>query len=253
MQGIMYWNLVTLGNPYHITKDAELDITQVSGQPQRYPGMFNWQITAGSPAFACTCTPVVAEMVTPLPVSLLYFTGSLQSSGIVDLSWATADETNNNYFTVQRSTDGIHFTDLQIISGAGTSTSTHTYSATDFPASDLTYYRIKQTDLDGKFSYSQIISISSKETDFSFSLFPNPLLSGSEAHIDITGAGMNEELKLLIYDLPGRVIYAADVTADEAGRVQQTFNASTIPAGSYIIIVSSENNPDYTQKFVVID
>jgi hypothetical protein len=256
MQGIMFWNLVTLTpTPYHITKDAELDITQNSPQTQRYPGLFNWKITAGSPAFSCGCTPVVAEMITTLPVSFLDLTGKLQPDGNVILQWATASETNNNYFTVQSSPDGIHFTDLKNVPGSGSSNSIQNYSATDQPASGITYYRIRQTDYNGDFSYSQIISVSSENPVFAFHLFPNPSAEGAETFIDIQGASANENLNLVIYDLLGRTIFSMLISADQAGHVHQSLSnfQQNIPAGSYVAVMSGHDGLEYKQKFVVMN
>lgn len=72
IQGIMYWSLVTLapfGTPYHLTADAELDITHTQAPSTRYPGLFDWQISVGSPAAICGRTPVTAFPVIEPPVA----------------------------------------------------------------------------------------------------------------------------------------------------------------------------------------
>lgn len=85
-----------------------------------------------------------------LPVELLEFNGDLVQNRIV-LTWATATETNNDFFLIERSTDGFIFTEMARVSGSGTSNSIQHYSWEDFsPCSGLFYYRLSQFDYDGR-------------------------------------------------------------------------------------------------------
>lgn len=94
-----------------------------------------------------------------LPIKLIYFTAKL-NDGIVNLDWATAAEVNNNFFTVERSTDGENFEPLLTKPGAGNSTVNLYYNATDeSPVSGYSYYRLKQTDFDGHYTYSNIETV----------------------------------------------------------------------------------------------
>jgi hypothetical protein len=108
-----------------------------------------------------------------LPIELLSFT--CYNDGLnISLNWTTSSEINNDYFTVERSKDGLLFEDILKMEGAGNSTSIRNYSITDFnPYFNTSYYRLKQTDFDGKNSFSNIISANNKN-DFSFDIFPNP-------------------------------------------------------------------------------
>ncbi len=86
----------------------------------------------------------------PLPIELLFFKASCENNS-TKLSWATASETNNDYFSVEKSQDGFTFENINNIPGAGNSNNTLFYSATDEkPFSGTTYYRLKQTDFNGK-------------------------------------------------------------------------------------------------------
>ena len=92
---------------------------------------------------------VVLNVSGTLPVTLTNFTAQ-QTGNAVQLNWATASETNNNYFSIARSTDGKEFKELAKVDGAGTSAEMHTYSYTDEnPLSGSSYYRLSQTDYDG--------------------------------------------------------------------------------------------------------
>lgn len=94
-----------------------------------------------------------------LPIELISFDASLNNNN-VDLYWATASEYNNDFFTIERSTDGLNWEHVTIVSGAGNSTQRLDYYIQDSrPLSGISYYRLKQTDFDGAFEYSNIVSV----------------------------------------------------------------------------------------------
>jgi hypothetical protein len=94
-----------------------------------------------------------------LPIELLYFNGKFNGK-YNELKWSTATETNNDYFTIEKSKDGINWNKVIEVDGAGNSTSTLNYTFNDYSFSNtINYYRLKQTDFDGKFKYSNIIAI----------------------------------------------------------------------------------------------
>ncbi|MBL0328880.1 MAG: immunoglobulin domain-containing protein [Bacteroidetes bacterium] len=105
--------------------------------------------------------------VNPLPIELLNFTAAFNSKNNVEIKWVTSSETNNDYFTIERSADGFSFEEIDVIDGAGNSTVTINYSTIDYaPLSGVSYYRLKQADFDGAVTYSQIISVEKSSSDF---------------------------------------------------------------------------------------
>ena len=97
-----------------------------------------------------------------LPIELLYFKGSVYNSDNI-LHWSTASEDNNDYFTIEKTKDGIDWEILTRESGAGNSSNQLYYSSVDENVeSIINYYRLKQTDYDGRFKYSDIISIDNR-------------------------------------------------------------------------------------------
>ena len=101
-----------------------------------------------------------------LPIKLISFKATLQKKNNVVLNWTTATETNNRFFEVEQSTDGINFSFVTRIAGKGTTSSLTFYTATDsYVTPGTKYYRLKQVDLDGKFTYSGIISIFIEKTN----------------------------------------------------------------------------------------
>lgn len=94
-----------------------------------------------------------------LPIELAELNAFYDGKNIV-IEWATASEHNNSYFTVQKTYDGRAFEDIGQIAGAGNSQTLQQYSLIDpYPYRGTSYYRIKQTDFDGKFEYSNVVSV----------------------------------------------------------------------------------------------
>ena len=97
-----------------------------------------------------------------LPIELLYFRGSEHNSTNI-LDWVTASEDNNDYFTIEKTKDGINWEIVVREPGAGNSSIQRSYTSVDFNVeSIINYYRLKQTDYDGRFKYSDIISIDNR-------------------------------------------------------------------------------------------
>ena len=85
----------------------------------------------------------------PLPIELESFTANCNNYYAL-LQWKTASESNNDYFTIDRTQDGVHFETVAVVKGSGTTSTAHSYSTIDYtPLSGSSYYRISQTDLDG--------------------------------------------------------------------------------------------------------
>ncbi len=112
-------------------------------------------------------------LVYNLPVTLLYFNANSNNNKI-ELSWQTASEINNDYFTIERSNNKINWEYINQVEGAGTYNGIISYEAVDNePLIGVSYYRLKQTDFDGKYSYSGVVAVNSIAIN-SVSIFPNP-------------------------------------------------------------------------------
>lgn len=151
----------------------------------------------------------------PLPVKLTSFNGKLETDE-VKLNWSTATETNNDYFEVERSLDGKSFTKIGFVKGAGNSVNVQKYVYIDISAdNEVLYYRLKQVDYDGTFSYSNIVVV--KQNKSSVKLYPNPF----ENHVTIYGHG-----DIVITDILGKIYFSGTV-----GNVQTT----DWPTGVYLV------------------
>lgn len=119
---------------------------------------------------------VVTGTCTPLPIELTNFDAE-KVNRTVELNWTTETEIDNDYFELERSTDSRQFTSIKTIAGAGnSSTSIHYYYIDEQPFAGINYYRLKQIDFDGQFSYSEIISVDmTRSTKFISGVYPNPV------------------------------------------------------------------------------
>lgn len=144
-----------------------------------------------------------------LPVEFLEFKVSNINDEIARLNWTTATEINNDFFTIQRSEDGINFEDLGNVQGAGNSNNIIKYEFDDKePLIGVSYYRIKQTDFDGSIDYSDIKSVVFNKTN-EIILYPNPSNLG---YINIEGIDANTYISV-VNDL-GQLVFFEQKTSD---------------------------------------
>lgn len=142
---------------------------------------------------------------TPLPVELISFSGNLNQRN-VELDWKTATELNNDYFSIERSDLGEKFETIGLVKGAGKSTSAKAYSFIDYaPLPGKQYYRLRQTDFDGKYTYSQIITITNTSSE-SVYITPNPIHAGEELQIRLLNSSEENNYQVSIFDMMGKSI-----------------------------------------------
>ncbi len=200
---------------------------------------FNGATIAGNTSEFSPCSPIIT-----LPVSLISFKALNSQQGVM-LTWETADEKNNDYFLLEKSTDGIHFETIGKIDGNGTSISLSNYSYIDQSAgTGLIYYRLKQVDFDGVFEYSSVISVNIHSTQ-TVVLFPSPINSGNNLQLKINGLGEEEEVSIEIINALGQLVY----THTGKGSMY-SLSTSEFSKGFYSIIIKS-NNYLPTEKFIV--
>ena len=178
----------------------------------------------------------VSNAANPLPVTLVDFTARAEGAAAVRLAWATASELNNTGFTVERSLDARAFAAIGTVAGAGTSTARHDYTLLDqqLPAgATLLYYRLRQTDASGDFSYSPVRSVALAAQAAGFVVYPTKVPVDAAATYLYTGPAGPAALEVL--DLLGRVVRT--VPAD--GRAQGEVPLAGLPSGSYLLRYTS--------------
>lgn len=127
-----------------------------------------------------------------LPVAFLDFSASIRNKG-VELTWKTASETNNDYFTVERSVDGENYIPLEYIDGNGNSNEMiHYYYLDDHPVQGLAYYRIRQTDFDGKYDFSKVLPVDYSDRKLPWvNIYPSP--ATDFIHVSIDESSVDKE------------------------------------------------------------
>ena len=166
-----------------------------------------------------------------LPVTLTLFDAQF-SYGKVNINWITETEINNNYFTVERSTDGILFEAVSIVKGAGNSNNRISYSSLDLkPKKGISYYRLKQTDYDGNFEYFEPVAVSVKNSFDDVLVYPNPVTGNGF----IEFSSMQEMAQTIsIYDISGRVVYEKLYDVKKGGN-KLVLETTNLTKGMYFI------------------
>ena len=169
------------------------------------------------------------------PVELLSFTAE-RAGSVVDLNWETASELNASHFVVERSADGLTFDSLLRTQAQGTTTDHHAYQAQDgSPLAGRSYYRLKQVDLDGTFSYSQVVEVMIDRN--LIRAFPNPVVAGNPVQVQVDFA-FTRPLELQLIDLQGRPLHR-ESRARLDGRELLTVPTAGLPRGVYLLVLVS--------------
>ena len=179
--------------------------------------------------------------VSPLPVEMVSFKGAF-SNGIVNLNWVTASEINNQYFEVQRSIDGINWSWVGVVAGSGNTVNLTQYSFVDkYPLQGLTYYRLKQVDIDGNYHLSKIIKVINTHNQVVYNIKPNP----SKGIFEIVG-NVNSPEKIVLLNSVGAKVSFNYVIKESSISI----NAETLQAGVYTLLIPTVEG--YQSKKIVI-
>lgn len=221
----------------------------------RYDGISTWQnegntATTGSTGAGTITSNLVTNFspftladITVLPIELLEFTANYDGTN-VNCLWITATELNNDFFTVERSADGENFMEIGRLKGAGTTNVQQNYFLPDDrPMVGTSYYRLRQTDYNGMYTYSPVR--------------PIYIGQGSNLHLDVVSQN-NAQLQLnytlpentsatiSIHDMTGRLVYTAPVS----GNMVTIPNKSNWSKGIYTVVLTNGKMSDH-RKFVL--
>ncbi|MBS1600117.1 MAG: T9SS type A sorting domain-containing protein [Bacteroidetes bacterium] len=176
-----------------------------------------------------------------LPVTYISFTANPEND-FVKLDWMTATEQNNDHFTVQRSADGKNWDDIKSVDGSGNTTTATSYTTYDEnPLSGTSYYRLKQTDMDGRQSYS-IIRIVVLNKMLVLNVYPNP----ASDYIVVSGTN-TEKVNIILFNSNGQRM---NIPIARDG-VKSTLYVSNVMPGIYFIqIIQGTSNE--TRKITIV-
>lgn len=166
---------------------------------------------------------------TPLPVELISFSAKEMASNTAELTWVTASELDNDYFSVEYSSDGVNFKEIEKITGAGTTWEAQSYS---FIHKQLVkgdnYYRLRQVDFNGQYEYSSIVNVNIKNDD---TITVRPTLANNELNI-LTKALVQNNATIQIYDLTGRLVLSTQMPTNTD---QSTIDIAALMNGQYLL------------------
>ncbi len=192
--------------------------------------------------FVCSCPltppgcthPALCSIV--LPVQLQYFNCQPQTNGI-ELQWSTATETNNNYFSIERSINGINFTTIGTVKGAGNSSVAKYYSYTDEqPVSGENYYRLTQTDYDGNSQTFESIVCNSEYNGMQ--IYPNPTKGIVTIALPSTLISVSTPIAVIVTNVLGEQVYSTSFS----GQSQFNIDLSHFTSGVYFVNVTTPSS-----------
>ncbi len=197
-------------------------------------GAYNATFTSASGEWIAQMATFISTSSIVLPIDLLSFTGECNNNNIA-LRWSTASETNNDYFTVERSEDGSNWEAVGTVKTAGNSSTTQNYTFTAGETNGkISYFRLKQTGLDGNFKYFNTIPVNNCDNDLTLlSIYPNP--SNGRSLFGRINLKANEEYSIVIFDAFGNT-----VSRSRSNQPEFTVNfPQTLPPGVYYARLSS--------------
>jgi len=201
----------------------------------------------------------ITEQLT-LPVELISFEATCQNDAVI-LEWQTVSEINNDFFTIEKSENGLDYYPIATINGNGNSTVKNNYRWTDNNSigftntriqngykntEERTYYRLKQTDFDGKFDYFEPKSVDCNHLN-PISIYPNPFQNNFTITLQ---QNMKFPVTIMVKDYLGRTTYREVITTKtQFYHVQLNQKFTT---GTYFLNVFNESE-QFIQKIIKLN
>lgn len=187
-----------------------------------------------------------------LPIELVDFTGTTENCQH-QLAWTTATERSNDYFSVEQSFDGLQFSQIGRVDGAGNSDQAIDYQFDlELLTSEPAYYRLRQVDEDGTYAFSDVIRLESdcgQPTASLVEVFPNPVTKALRIN------GMSSEQgkgKAVIYNGLGARVKTKEFDLPE-GKFIRTIDVNDLPTGNYFIHFQGTSSELSVQKFQKVE
>jgi len=213
----------------------------------------NMPIVENCAYVTATCDAIYTAVT--LPIDLVLFDANETQEHKVEVEWVTASEVNNDFFTVENSVNRVNWNTVATVTGAGNSSNTLFYSYFhETPPTGISYYRLKQTDNDGAFAYSDIRAVNIQgEAPTQFiqfvELFPNPATGSITWTLN---TAMTGEYRLSIYDNLSRKVMSKNLYLEE-GLTSMNEDISALSNGTYSIVISSTNAENVASKVMMVN
>ncbi len=197
--------------------------------------------------------PITIGQSIALPITLLSFDAEIDNTS-VKLTWKTTSEINNDYFTIERSSNGLDFEEVAQVQGSGNSNSVKEYEQyDDSPLLGTSYYRLKQTDFDGKFEYVKLIAINfnqNSEGICTLKVYPNPCVGSCT--IDLKDCPLSEsQVDIELYDAFGKKIVNRITPKSQSKDISFHLNPSNNLAPGVYIVRAKTNGKNQASKVII--
>lgn len=237
-------------------------INEANLQAQRFnTGTSNWEATklfgtvntAANVVFNATVAPadffedwILVDNANPLPVTLTNFSAECITATIL-VAWTTETEINNDYFVVEKSYNGVDFSEITRVEGNGNSNVSISYQVNVEAENSVVYYRLKQVDFDGQYEYSNLTSCNCNNLDL-ITIYPNPSSSG---YIDYAVSSNQARIVTvsLINDIGQQVMSTKE--GIESGMTKKRINTSSLSKGNYLLMISSGDTKRTQKQFII--
>ncbi len=187
------------------------------------------------------------RVMSTLPVTGLQ-TSAVRNNNDVTIKWSTLTESNTSHFVVEKSTNGKDWEAIGSEAAAGNSIFKKEYSLNDTKPATENYYRIQQVDIDGTFTYSNVVTIRVNASVIKASTYPNPFTAGIQ--IDVK-AESNQAVSVNLYDMNGKVVKQVNTELRKGSNSLAMNDLKNMPAGMYLMdITSREGQSIYKTKLM---
>lgn len=257
LEGRTYLFTAQEGNtygPFNITDDSTgtasyNDVTYGSGTDQKFGFSIPVvslpaAVPAGSilVALAISTSPTVnstsefgPNFISTLPVRFVQFNGRV-ANGVVQLDWATSQESNNSHFDVERSSNGNSFQKVGTVTARDGSNNQYSFVDTK-PSGTVNFYRLKQVDKNGSATYSKVILIRGDLDKIAAKVSPNPFNNAVNVSFQLA---KTENIIIRLYNQTGQMVKQVTTRANAGINTINISELSTLPAGNYTLELRGE-------------
>lgn len=190
---------------------------------------------------------VTVYSMSTLPIELTYFNAQRLNEQNVQLDWETKTEINNDYFSIERSSDAYNWEEIGRVKATGNSTSSKHYNFIDPNSINQTsYYRLKQTDFDGRYELSAMVVVLPGSTlNEAVQLSPNPC--NNTLNIKLNSLSKNSTIEYIIFEAEsGRVVDRKELFTSK----NNVINTSNLDPGVYFISINDGYSINKKVKFI---
>lgn len=188
-----------------------------------------------------------------LPISWLDINANRKNNDAV-INWTVENEEDNDFYSLERSTNGAQFTSVATINKMMMGRQTNRYSYTDKDIDQLksaaVFYRVKQVDKDGQFTYSGVRSIRLTADGKAITIYPNPVKDGFTINIPVLNPA-DKKIRMNLINQTGQVLHAREISATQAANYYYDIKTPGVIPGEYMLQIILEGELLDTKKILV--